>query len=261
MITGLMIALYVIAAWWCSTGLILYLGRLPHRTFSSSLGVASALLVPTSLMLHWSSQSTSLAGACVAFGAALLIWGWLEISFLLGIITGPRRSACHAGCHGLPHLLHAIEAILYHELATIAAALLVACLTWHAPNLTGLWTFLILWAMRISAKLNLFLGVPNTGEIMLPTHLKYLAAFFRRRRFNALLPVSLTLAALLCVMLVGAACSGPWNFGTYQLSLLATLAGLALVEHCMLMLPVRADAPWRMARSAATLRADSGPAL
>ena len=211
----------------------------------SVLGVAALLL------LRWSSLIPTIGGACGAFAATLLIWGWLEMSFLFGVVTGPRRTACGAGCRGRTRLRHAIEAILYHELATIGAAGLVLALTWHAPNQTGFWTFMLLWGMRISAKLNLFLGVPNTGEIMLPPHLKYLGAFFRRRKLNVLFPISMIVTTLLCVLLIGAAFSAPaLGFQAGEMTLLATLASLAWLEHWMLILPMRADAPWKFTRAA-----------
>jgi putative photosynthetic complex assembly protein 2 len=256
---GLMLVLYVVAAWWGSTGLILYLGRRPSSTFMPMLAVAGALVVLAAVLLQRSSHSASSGGVCLAFGAVLMIWGWVELSFLLGAITGPRRVACISGCRGARHLLHAVEAILYHELATIVAAGLVIALSWRAPNLTGLWTFLMLWGMRISAKLNLFLGVPNTGEIMLPPHLQYLAAFFRRRRLNLLFPVSVAMAMLLCVLLTMAAWNAPsWDFAACELTLLATLAALASFEHWMLVLPMRADAPWKLNRTAAVRAAADG---
>jgi putative photosynthetic complex assembly protein 2 len=251
----LLTVLYVIAAWWGATGLILYLVRRPHRTFAGTLSIASAVLLLGLVLLRAASHSATVAGASLAFGATLLIWGWLEISFLVGAVTGPRRVACPADCGGVAHFGHAVGAILYHELATIAAAALVLLLTWRLPNQVGLWTFLLLWGMRISAKLNLFLGVPNTGEIMLPPHLKYLGGFFRRRRLNLLLPVSITLATALCVVLITAALSVPsGSFDASAVTLLATLASLALLEHCMLVLPMRADAPWRLTRTLSALR-------
>jgi putative photosynthetic complex assembly protein 2 len=250
-ISALTLILYVIAGWWGATGLILYLVRRSGESFHRTLAVGSALAVLALAALQASSRSATTGGACIAFGAILVIWGWLEISFLFGVVTGPRRTACDPGCHGLPRLRYAIEAILYHELATIAAAAIVVALTWHAPNSTGLWTFMLLWGMRISAKLNLFLGVPNTGEIMLPAHLAYLGSFFRRRRLNVLFPISMLVTTLLCLQLIGAAShAGNADFRGSELTLLATLASLAWLEHWMLVLPMRADTPWKFTRGA-----------
>ncbi len=250
MVFGATLVLYVIAGWWGATGLILYLVRRPVDTFRRTLALGSVLGAAALVLLRWSSLTPTIGGACVAFAATLLIWGWLEMSFLFGVVTGPRRTGCAADCRGFTRLRHAIEAILYHELATIGAAGLVLALTWHAPNQTGLWTFMLLWGMRISAKLNLFLGVPNTGEIMLPPHLKYLGAYFRRRKLNLLFPISMIATTFLSVLLIGAAASTQaWGFQAGELTLLATLSSLAWIEHWMLVLPMRADAPWRFTRA------------
>jgi putative photosynthetic complex assembly protein 2 len=260
-VTGVGLVLYVIAGWWGATGLILYLVRRPVDTFRRTLALCSVLALAALVLLRWSSTSATISGACAAFATTLVIWGWLEMSFLFGVVTGPRRSACAAGCRGFTRLRHAIEAILYHELATIGAAGLVLALSWHAPNQTGFWTFMLLWGMRISAKLNLFLGVPNTGEIMLPPHLQYLGAFFRRRKLNPLFPVSMIATTLLSVLLIGAALSAPaWGFQAAELTLLATLSSLAWLEHWMLILPMRADAPWKFTR-APTVNPAADPSL
>ena len=53
------------------------------------------------------------------------------------------------------------------------------------------WTFMPLWLMRTSAKLNVFLGGINLGEEFLPPHLRYLLSFMARRPMNVLMPLSL----------------------------------------------------------------------
>ena len=55
-------------------------------------------------------------------------------------------------------------------------------LTRDGANQVGLWTFVILWAMRQSAKLNVFLGVRNLSEEFLPEHLRYLETSLRASR-------------------------------------------------------------------------------
>jgi putative photosynthetic complex assembly protein 2 len=254
------IALYVLAAWWVATGGILALGRRAPGTYAASLAAATVLLALALPVLYASSRVDTVAGACLAFAATLVIWGWLEMSFLLGVIVGPRRTACSPGVRGWPRLREALAAILHHELATIAGALLVAGLTWHARHQTGLWTYVLLWGMRISAKLNLYCGVPNTGEPMLPPHLRYLASYFRRGPASALFPLALLGASAACATLIVAACDAPaTGAASAQFTLLATLACLAVFEHLMLVLPMRADAPWTLWwRSPRVLPAQTG---
>ena len=251
--------LYVIATWWCTTGAIFLLGRLQPRTFRWSLLGATATLFAAVWGLAWSADNTTVAGACVAFGSAVLIWAWLETTFLLGAITGPRRRACEPGCHGLRHFGHAVQTILYHELATLVAVLLVCALTWSAANPYGLWTFLVLWSMRVSAKLNLHFGVPNVGVEMLPPHLQYLAGYFRQRRLNPLFPVSVVVGAALSGWLVYAAWQARGTpFESTGLTLVATLATLGLIEHLMMAFSLPADSLWSWIRRLAPEGTDLG---
>jgi putative photosynthetic complex assembly protein 2 len=251
----------VVAAWWLSTGLIFLLGRLAPETFRWSLLGATALLPGALWLLHASSDADTALGACLGFGTAIAVWAWLEMSFLLGAVTGPRRAACAPGCGGKRHFWHAVEAILYHEIVSLMLLALALALSWHAANQYGLWTLLLLWGMRVSAKLNLHFGVPNVGAAMLPPHLKYLASFFRQRRTSALFPLSVLIAAGSSVALVYAgwkARAEPFQ-GT-GLTLLATLCTLGLIEHGMLTLSLPADAFWGWMRRMGRRPAASRPA-
>ncbi len=93
-----------------------------------------------------------------------------------------------------------MRAILWHELAILAVGVALIAVTWGEPNQVGTLTFVVLWVMRTSAKLNLFLGVRNLSEEFLPPHLAYLQSFFRRRAMNPLLPVSVLGASAVLVM-------------------------------------------------------------
>ena len=136
------------------------------------------------------------------------------------------------------------QAIIYHELATLAAAALVTAAVWRSPNQVGLWTYLILWVMRLSAKLNLFLGVPNLGEKLLPAHLQYLQGFFRKRPMNFLFPVSVTASTLVTAWLARR-CFGstdPRQIAAYALT--ASLLALAVLEHWFMVLPLSSEKLW-----------------
>ena len=165
-------AVYAVLVWWFTTGAILFLDGLPRYTFRWSMAAATLVLLWALYDVHASAVDPSAAGAYTAFSCAILVWGWLEMSFLMGFVTGPRKHACLEPCGGWRHFLHATQAIIYNELATLAGGALMVAATWSAPNRVALWTYLVLWSMRLSAKLNLFLGVPNSGEKFLPAHLE-----------------------------------------------------------------------------------------
>jgi putative photosynthetic complex assembly protein 2 len=242
------VALAVFAAvmlWWASTGVILYLDRRGPRTYKWSMAAASLLLGLALYGLTHYRDDASVLGAYLSFVCALTVWAWLEMSFLLGYVTGPRRRACAPGCHGWSHFGHAIQAILYHELALVALTALVFALDWPGTHHTALWTMLVLWLMRESAKLNLFLGVRNLNDELLPEHLLYLRGFFRKQSMNFLFPVSVTACAIVLTLLVQQLFApGASDAVLTSAALLATLTALGLIEHWALVLPFPATALW-----------------
>jgi putative photosynthetic complex assembly protein 2 len=240
--TAVVVALLV---WWASTGVILYLDGMPRRTFSRSLLGATLVLAAALYGIANLRGETTVMSAYLSFACGVGVWGWLEMSFLMGYVTGPRRHARDARGREWRHFLHAIEAILYHELAIIVLATVTVALAWHGRNQVGAWTVLILWGMRTSAKLNLFLGVRNLSEEFLPEHLLYLKNFFRKKPMNFLFPVSVTVSAALATIFVQRAiAAGATDFQATRWTLLATLLVLGLIEHWILVLPFSATALW-----------------
>jgi len=249
--------LYALFLWWFSTGLILYLDGLPRRTYRWSLAAATLVLGLAMYGVGASAADATPAGAYLAFTCGVLVWGWQEMAFLMGGLTGPRRHACPEGCVGWRHAVHAVQAILYHELALAAGALVVVLLSWGGTNRVAAWTYLILWVMRTSAKLNLFLGVPNLQREFLPAHLQFLGSFLRRAPMNLLFPVSITGATVVAAILVQrAAAADGASFDAAGFTFLATMLGLAVIEHWILVLPLPAASLWRW-----SLRSRSRPPL
>ncbi len=237
---------YTLFAWWFSTGLILLLDGLPRSTHRWSVAGSALLALAAVFLLGRGRMDTSAGGAYLAFTCALLVWGAIEMSFLTGYLTGPRQRACHPGCGGSRHFRHAVEAILHHELAIVACAVVITAVTWNGTNLVGLYAFLVLWAMRSSAKLNLFLGVRNTGIEFLPAHLAYLQSYFGQRRINLLFPFAVTIATLVDGALIRAAVApGATTGDVVGITLVATLLGLAVLEHWFMVLPLPVAALWK----------------
>ena len=237
--------LFPVLLWWASTAVILYLDGLPRHTHRRSLLAWSVILLLAFAGLAATRSSQTPVAAVVAFACALAIWGWNEVAFLMGGLTGPRRRACGPGCDGWRHVGHAIATVLYHELALLACGAAVLVLVAGQPNDIGAWSFAVLWIMRLSAKLNLFLGVPNTARELLPEHLGYLGSYFEQRPMNGLFPVSVSAATIALVLLVLRAWSGAASsFETAGYGLVATLLALAILEHWLLVLPLPAEALW-----------------
>lgn len=238
--------LFALFLWWFSTGAILFLDGLPRRSFRWSMAGATLLAALATFGLWKSATDTSVAGAYIAFSCGLMIWAWHEMSFLMGIVTGPRKIGPPADAQGWVRFKAAAQTLIHHELAILATAALVLLLTWDQPNQAGLWTFLVLWGMKTSAKLNVFLGARNLSVEFLPDHLKYLALYFRRRSMNGLFPVTMAVSVAIGAILLHAAFrDGATPFAITGHLLVATLLGLAIVEHVFLFLPFPADALWR----------------
>lgn len=230
--------------WWTLTGLILLLDGLPRRTFRVTLAAATLVAAGGAFLVYAERAGGGAAAAIASVAGALLVWGFVELTFLLGIVTGPRRSACARGCGGVAHVRHAIEAIAYHEvLIALGAALLVA-LAWGEPNPFGVYAYLALWVMRTSAKLNLHLGVRNPGDEFLPAHLAYLRSFFRRRPMNLLFPLSVTLPTIVAVRCYGLGSAATTPLESTGWSALGALLALGVLEHWFLVIPLPTQVLW-----------------
>jgi putative photosynthetic complex assembly protein 2 len=238
-------ALFALLVWWSTTGMILLLNRLDQRSFAISLAGGTGLLVAGLFGLRLTATDESVAGAYLAFVSAILVWAWLEMSFLMGFITGPQRESLPEDKQERGRFREAVRAILYHEIAILVVACLVAWLTIGAINPFGALTFLVLWVMRISAKLNLFLGVQNLGREYLPPHLAYLGSYFRQRKMNLLFPFSVTAGTWLAFQFFMRATDAISGGETVGYTIVATLTGLAVLEHWFMVLPLRSEVLWR----------------
>lgn len=237
--------LFAIAAWWLSTVLIIYRAGLPRWSFSATLMGTSVVMLAGVLALAVSRNDVSTSGAYLAFFGALAVWGWHEVSYLFGFVTGPRPEACPPHVMGWQKFILGVKTCIYHELAIVVTAAALIGISWSAANRVGLWTFVILWLMRWSVKLNIFLGVRNLHEEFWPEQLSYLKSFVRRRRMNELFPFSIVLSLLgLGALIYFAVSSGDNLAQRTGATLLATLLALAIVEHLLLVLDVSDDALW-----------------
>ena len=237
--------LFTLFVWWFSTGAILILGGLPRRTARWSMLGATVLLCGALYGLAASRNDTSVAGAYCAFTCAVLVWAWQEIGFLLGYVTGPRQTPCPPNARGWRRAGFALQTIIYHELALVALACAVVAITWSGANHVGTWTFMILWAMRQSAKLNLFLGVRNLSEDFLPLRLRYFETYFTRKPMNVLLPVSVIVATVVTTEVWQRATSAGTDSVAAGYTFLGTLLALGILEHLFLVMPLPATALWR----------------
>lgn len=236
----------VIIAWWASTAAVMRLAWQERSAHRWSLAGVSVLALGGAGLTVLSSASTTVAAAYAAFGAALALWAWHELTFLLGRVTGPRREPCPPEATGLRRFRLATATVIHHELALAATLMLLALAVWGAPNRVALWTFAGLWALRLSAKLNLFAGVAHVSEELVPPRLRYLVSYFRRRRgVSGWLLFSLLACVVTTIALTVAAARAERGYSATALSLLAALGLLGVVEHLFLAFPMQDAKLWR----------------
>ncbi len=234
-----------VAIWFVATGLIAWADNRERATFSRSLLVGSIAGIAGLLVILLSSLSTQVWAVYLSFIGALMVWGWHELSFLTGASAGPRRGPADPGLTGLARFRQAAATVMHHEVALAVTALLLISLSWNAPNQIGATVFVLMFAMRLISKINLFVGVPNSTSEMLPDQLAYLKTYFGPCRPTVLLAGSIVAIAGATTWFAGLALAAP--VGSAEMvgaSLLTTLALLGVLEHLFLALPFRDGMLW-----------------
>ncbi len=242
--------LFALVMWFIGTAAIVWLDSRPRATFATSLTLAGLAAIGAMALVHARAGDATVAGAYLGFAAAIVIWGWHEMSFLMGFVAGPNRAECPPGASGWRRFSAATATVIHHELAIAATALALFALTWGQVNQTAPLTFLLLFVLRLSSKFNLYLGVPNLSDEVFPEHLAYLKSYFHKAWCNALFPFSIALGSGLSAWgWIAAQQAAPGSGLAACGTLLAGLAALGVVEHLFLVLPLRDAKMWQWAAS------------
>ncbi|MBC6442234.1 MAG: DUF3623 domain-containing protein [Rhodobacteraceae bacterium] len=240
--TAALVALFL---WWFSTGVILWVVKsadrygMPGHRLAALAGLP---LIPAGVwLLKGSLGDTTALGVYRGFVGALAIWGWIELAFLTGLVAGPVRHSCPVWLRGWQRFLCASGTLIWHEKLLAVTLLLIVDMSLGAANLTGLATFGTLFFARISAKLNLFFGVPRVNTEFLPKPLAHLPSYFRIRPASWFFPVSITALTFT---------AGYWialgiMTGMPGYALLAAITTLALLEHWLMVVPLPDAYLWR----------------
>ena len=233
--------------WWISTGVVLFLNHLPATTYPWSIFFATVLLLVSLISVPTFDNNVSYLFVLISFFQGLLIWGWLEMTYLMGFLTGPRKEECPKEVEGWLRFWLALKISLYHELAVVCFGLLLIYLTFDTPNSVAGYTYVTLWGMRWSAKLNLFLGVLNYNSDWLPSGLAYVKSYVRFRRMNFIFPFSICCGLSAVVFFFSLSQVGELDASSLGYLIVGCLVLLAILEHCFLMLPVKDAALWNWA--------------
>ncbi|MEO0435413.1 MAG: putative photosynthetic complex assembly protein PuhE [Pseudomonadota bacterium] len=234
-------------AWWLSTGIVLLLNRQERRVRTISLICISFLSALSLVAIPAVGQMYTATGALLGFSQGLVVWAWLEMTYLMGVITGPRQTACPGSISGGRRFFLGIATSLYHELCVIAVFLLLLALSLDLPNKVAVLSYTALWLMRWSAKLNLFLGVRNYNQDWFPDHLRYLHSYTKKASMNPLFPISITVGTAAAVAPLVLVLESSVPFERSANLLLSALMSLAVLEHWFLMYPFGESALWAWA--------------
>ena len=128
--------------WWFSTGAILLVVRLmENHSLSAKLKVCifSLPILALGLWGIWkTSSSLTILDSYLAFVSALLVWGWIELTFLTGVITGPNKSQCPRNITLFEKFIRAWGTLAYHEISLLLALGIVIFLGYAQGNHFGI---------------------------------------------------------------------------------------------------------------------------
>ena len=242
MTSPLLAALGVLLAWWLSTGLILWRVRVadngPARGHLHSVIGGLPLLGFGLWGAIVSATDPSAFGVYLGFAAALALWGWVELAFLSGVLTGPNHMPSPAGLAPRARFARALLAVAWHELALAAIMSGLIWAQWGGVNTIAAATFALLLVARTLAKINLFLGVPRINLQFIPRPITHIKSHFRVAPATGFLLLSICILVMLTVLFIIWAQDGVTPENSLGYTILAALAALALLEHLFMVLPL-----------------------
>jgi putative photosynthetic complex assembly protein 2 len=221
----------VITLWFVSTGLVAMINHRLRQSFTRALIIAGICAISGLGLLVLTAHSSAIWATYVSFVGGLLIWSWHEISFLTGAVAGSHRDLCPRDAKGWQRFSLATMALIHHEIALAMTAGLLLSLASVTANPTGAYTFALLLIFRLSSKLNIYWGVPNMSDELLPAHLAYLKSYFGPKRLHPMLIFSTLVIIGLAGYFIWAAITAGRAHEAVQAGLLCCLSLLAAVEH------------------------------
>lgn len=235
--------LIVIAVWWFGTGIVLYLQQRIAIVRTPLIATLSVLSIGSLIALYAGSNGTQPWHSYVGFIAAIVLWGCIELSYYTGLVSGVHKRACPDGLGTTKRFKLALGASIWHEVSVLFTGGVVVTLLLHAQNPAGLYSFLVLWLMRWSSKLNLFFGVPNFNTDWFPKRLAYAHSYIRRAPVTLFFPLSVLVASLVAIQLITSSLAKPPTEALTTL-LPAVLLLLAILEHLFMALPIADSELW-----------------
>ncbi|MEQ3728425.1 MAG: putative photosynthetic complex assembly protein PuhE [Tateyamaria sp.] len=242
-------AAIAIFSWWFFTGIILLIVRRADGGGATAHGKSVVFGTPLFALgilgLVVSAGTLTIANVYVAFVSVLLVWGWIELAFLSGVITGPEHRPCPDTLQGWPRFIRAWHTLSYHELLLLTGLLIVTVATTGAENTFGFWAYLVLFVARISAKLNLFFGVPRINTEFVPRPLQHIKSYFRQGNVTLAFVIGVTFLSVATACFAKRLMVAETAAQTVGFALLLALSALATIEHWLMVIPLPDAKLWR----------------
>ena len=109
--------LFALLMWFIGTATIVWLDSRPRRTFATSLWLVGFASIGAMVLVWAQAGDPSPTAAYTGFAAAIVIWGWHEMSFLMGFVAGPNKAECPPDATGWRRFKLATATVIHHELA------------------------------------------------------------------------------------------------------------------------------------------------
>jgi len=242
-------AAVAVFAWWISTGVILFVVHRVDECGTSARRAIVFLSAPVAsvgfLMVQASLDVMSVANVYLSFLGALLVWGWIELSFLTGYVTGPNRKPLLLHSSPASRFRQAVSAVAFHEALLLAGLVTLVAISMGSENRIGMACFLVLFIARIMAKLNLFFGVPRINTEFIPSALSHLTSYFRKGPITFAFPVAITVLTALLAVCAERLLNAQSDVTVVGFGLLTALTALALLEHWLMVVPLPDAKLWR----------------
>lgn len=248
MLETLMPIAVVVLLWWVSTGAVLWLARGMDSQMYPRLILATILCALGFAGVVIASAHSEVWSVYLAFVSTLAIWGWIEFTFLAGLITGSDSTPCPPNISEGRRFAMAFKIICHHEYTLAAVLVIMAILDSNTGSGMAFKTFALLWIMRLGTKISIFSGVPGISVEMIPDRLSYMKSYFRLDRVSSAFWVSAAGCTLFFLAGLYALSDVNYNDVTRtEVIILTTLVGLALLEHAFMVLPIQDSKLWHWA--------------
>ena len=160
-------------------------------------------------------------------------------------IPAPQDDGACDHLTGMARFNRAWHTVSHHEMLLLLGLFGILTVTRNAENTVAFWSYLILFVARISAKLNLFFGVPRINTEFVPLPLAHLKSYFRRGPITLAFPVGITFLSITAACFAERLIAAPDAATAAGFALLTALAALATLEHWLMVVPLPDAKLWR----------------